>query len=141
MDFEEARPFLEANHQGVISTIQPNGSIQNSIVVCGAYEGNAAFVAVHGNSRKVHNLRRNPNCTVLTVTPNWRNCIAVEGQARLLDYRNTDPEEFRVLLREVYRACGDKDHPDWEEYDRAMVQQDAVIVFVSPDNVYGFIRG
>ena len=141
MDFEEARPFLEANHQGVISTVQPNGGIQNSIVVCGAYQGEAAFVAVRGNSQKVYNLRRNPNCTVLTVTPNWRSCVAVEGQARLLDYRNTDAEEFRVLLREVYRACGDKDHPDWEEYDRAMVEQDAVIVFVSADKVYGFIRG
>ena len=58
----------------------------------------------------------------------------------MLDYRNTDAEEFRVLLREVFRACGDKEHPDWEEYDQAMVEQDAVIVFVSPDKVYGFIR-
>ena len=140
MDFEEARPFMEANHQGVISTIQPNGAVQNSIVVCGAYQGNAAFVSVRGNSAKVRNLRRNPHCTVLTVTPNWRSCVAVEGQARLLDYSNTDGEELRVLLREVYRACGDKDHPDWEEYDGAMVEQDAVVVLVRPERVYGAIR-
>ena len=43
----------------------------------------------------------------------------------------------RVELREVFRACGDKDHPDWEEYDEAMVKQDAVIVLVKPDRVYG----
>ena len=140
MDFEEARPFLEANHRGVISTIQPNGAIQNSIVVCGAYKGNAAFVSVHGKSAKVRNLRRNPHCTVLTVTTDWRSCVAVEGQARLSDYRNTDREEMRVLLREVFRACGDKDHPDWEEYDRAMVEQDGVVVLVPPERVYGFIR-
>ncbi len=55
MEFEEARPFMESNHPGVISTYQRNGAIHNSIVVCGAYKGNAAFVAVRGNSRKVHN--------------------------------------------------------------------------------------
>ena len=44
---------------------------------------------------------------------------------------------MRVELREVFRACGDKDHPDWEEYDQAMVKQDAVIVLVKPERVYG----
>ena len=137
MEFEEVRPFMESNHQGVINTYQRNGAIHVSIVVCGAIQGNAVFVAVRGNSRKVHNLRRNPHCTVLSVTPDWRNYAAVEGQAQLKDARNTDAEELRVLLREVYRACGDKDHPDWEEYDRAMVEQDAVVVFVPPQRVYG----
>ena len=63
----------------------------------------------------------------------------IKGQAyyQLMDYRNTPAEEFRVLLREVFRACGDKDHPDWEEYDQAMVKQDAVVVLVAPERVYG----
>ena len=140
MDIEEARPFMEANHQGVITTLQRNGASQVSIVVCGAYQGNAAFVSVRGNSAKVRNLRRNPNCTVLTVTPDWRNFVVVQGQATLYDAGNTGAEELRVLLREVYRACGDKEHPDWEEYDRAMVQQEAVVALVKPEQVYGRVR-
>ncbi len=139
MEFEQVRPFMETNHRGVITTMQRNGAMQNSIVVCGAYQGNAAFVSVRGNSRKVRNLRREPRCTVMAVDGDWRGCVMVEGQARLYDYRNTDREEFRQMLRQVYRACGDKDHPDWEEYDRAMVEQDAVVVLVSPDRVYGRI--
>ena len=39
MEFEEARPFMESNHPGVISTYQRNGAIHNSIVVCGIYLG------------------------------------------------------------------------------------------------------
>ena len=35
MEFEEARPFMESNHPGVISTYQRDGAIHNSIVVCG----------------------------------------------------------------------------------------------------------
>ncbi len=108
MEFEEARPFLERHHRGVITTYRPNGAMHASIVVCGAYQGHAAFVIVRGTSVKARHLRRDPRC--------------------------------RRMLREVYRACGDKDHPDWEEYDRAMRAQDAVIVLVRPQQVYGLVR-
>ena len=140
LDFERIRPFLEINHRGVVTTRQADGAAHASIVVCGAYQGNAAFVAVHGRSAKVRNLRRDPACTVLAVTEDWRAFVSVEGQASLFDASNTDAEELRVLLREVYRACGDKDHPDWGEYDQAMVDQRAVVVLVRPERVYGLLR-
>jgi len=140
MEFKDIQTHFETNHRGVITTFQANGAGHSSIVVCGAYQGNAAFVIVNGTSAKVRNLRRDPRCTVMSVTENWRTCAVVEGQATLMDYHNTDPEKMRVELREVFRVCGDKDHPDWEEYDQAMVKQDAVIVLVKPDRVYGKLR-
>jgi PPOX class probable F420-dependent enzyme len=140
MDFEDVRPFLERNHRGVVMTVEPDGAMQSSIVVCGPYQGNAALVSVRGNSAKVRNLRRDPRCTVLAVTGDWRGYAVVEGQARLLDSGNTGAEELRRKLREVYRACGDKEHPDWEEYDRVMRHQDAVVILVRPQRVYGLLR-
>ena len=139
MEFEDAKKFLEANHRGVVTTTQKNGASHDSIVVCGHYQDVMVFVSVMGNSRKVHNLRRDPRCTVLGVSDDWRNYVVVEGQARLMDYGNTDAEELRVHLRDAFRACGGGEHSDWDEYDRAMRKQDAVIVLVSPDNVYGRI--
>ena len=140
MEFEDVRSHFESNHRGVITTFQRNGTGHSSIVVCGAYQGNAAFVIVWGNSAKTRNLRRDARCTVMSVSDDWRTCAVVEGQATLMDYQNTDQEKMRVELREVYRACGDKDHSDWEEYDQAMVKQDAVIVLVKPERVYGKLR-
>ena len=140
MEFEDIRSFLQSNHRGVVNTRQPDGATQSSIVVCGAYENDLAFVSVRGRSSKVRNLRRDPNCTVLAVTDDWRSYAVVEGQARLHDATNTDAEQLRVLLREVYRVCGDKDHPDWEEYDVAMRRQDAVVVLVRPERIYGLLR-
>ena len=72
MEFERARPFMETHHRGVISTQRSDGAAHSSIVVCGAYEGNAAFVSVYPRSQKIRNLRRNPNCTVLCVSDDWR---------------------------------------------------------------------
>ncbi len=140
MEFEEVRPFLERNHWGVVTTFQSNGAAHSSIVVCGAYQDHAAFVAVRGRSAKVRNLRRDARCTVLAVTRDWHSWVAVEGEAKLHDGANTDAEKFRQLLRNVYSACGDQDHPDWEEYDRAMVAQEAVVVLVRPQRVFGQLR-
>jgi PPOX class probable F420-dependent enzyme len=140
MEFEEVRPFLQRHHRGVITTYQPNGAAHASIVVCGAYQGHAAFVIVRGTSVKVRNLRRDPRCTVLAVTSDWRGWVTVEGIAQLFDATNTEAERLRQLLRDVYRACGDKDHPDWDEYDQAMRQQEAVVVLVRPERVYGLMR-
>ena len=140
MEFEQARPFLERQHRGVITTFQPNGAAHSSIVVCGAHQGHAAFVIVRGSSVKTRNLRRDSRCTVLAVSPDWRGWVTVEGEAQLFDYGNTDAEVLRQMLRDVYRACGDTDHPDWEEYDQAMRHQDAVVVLVRPQRVYGLLR-
>ena len=140
MEFEDARKFMEGHHRGVVTTYQPNGSAHASIVSCGAYDGHAAFVAVHSKSVKERNLRRDPRFTVLAVRDDWRGFVTVEGQAQLHDASNTDAEELRQLFRAVFRACGDKDHPDWEEFDRAMVKQQAVVVLVRPDRVYGQLR-
>jgi PPOX class probable F420-dependent enzyme len=140
MKFEDARHFLEKNHRCVVSTHRPDGAAHSSIVVCGAYQEQAVFASVHQKSVKVHNLRGDPRCTVLAVTNNWHSFVTIEGEASLFDYSNSEPEEIRILLREVFRACGDKDHSNWEEYDQAMRDQKAVAVLVRPRKVYGLVR-
>ena len=140
MKFEDVRPFMQANHSAVVTTHMPDGATQVSLVVSGVHQGHAAFVSIRGASAKVRNLRRDPRCTVLALTPDWRSYAVVEGRARLLDQDNTEAEELRVLLRDVFRACGDGTHSDWDEYDRVMRDQRAVVVLVSPDRVYGLLR-
>ena len=109
--------FLKANHRGVITTKQKNGALHSSIIVCGAFKGKAAFVAVRGKSTKVRNLRHNSNCSLLVVTNDWREWINIEGEAQLFDYHNSDPEHTRLLLRDLFNVCGDSEHPNWQEYD------------------------
>ena len=144
MEFSDVKAFFQSNHRGVITTFRPDGTAQTSIVVCGAspFDGDEAaiFVTVRGASYKVRNLRRNSRCNVMAVADDWRQFAVVEGAATLTDYRNTDAEQMRVKLRAAFMACGDHEHPDWEEYDRAMVAQDAVIVVVQPERVYGLLR-
>lgn len=140
MDFERVQNFMSSHHRAVVNTFQPDGSVQSSIVVAGAMDGKVVFVSVNGRSLKVRNLRRDGRCTVLAVTADWSQYVVVEGRAELFDSSNTGAEALRVMLRDTYRACGDQDHPDWEEYDRVMRRQDAVVAWVHPQRVYGLLR-
>ena len=140
MNFEDVRPFMESHHRGVISTRRANGATHSSIVVCGAYQGSAAFVSVYPRSVKIRNLRRDANCTILCVDDHWRGYAVVEGHAKLFDYENTDAEEIRQMMRKVYLACSATEHPNWDEFDQAMIDQKAVAVLVTPERVYGLLR-
>ncbi len=137
MEFADIEAFLADNHRAIVQTIRPNGAVHASAVVCGAYRRYMALASVYPRSQKVRNLRRNPQCTVLAITPDWRNYVVVEGKAELKGAFNTDAEELRQLLRDIFRACSGKEHPDWAEYDEAMVQQDSVAILVTPERVYG----
>ena len=49
---------------------------------------------------------------------------------------NTDPEELRQAFRDVYRSISGE-HPDWDDYDRAMVEDRRAVVVVVPERIYG----
>ena len=139
MTIDEVRTFLEEQHRGVVTTFRKNGATQVSILATGYYRGGMAFV-IRGDTAKLANLRRDPRCAVLTVTPDWREYAVVEGTSSIRSWDDTDPEELRLLLREVFSACGGGEHPDWEEYDLAMKQERRAVVMVSADHVYGLLR-
>ena len=49
---------------------------------------------------------------------------------------NTDPETLKMALRDIYRSIAGE-HPNWSEYDQAMVDEKRSAVVVVPDHVYG----
>ena len=134
---DNVKNFLSANHQAVLTTFRRDGGAQMSIITVGAYRDGAAFTTTDDRA-KLRNLRRNPRCSLLVSHDNWRPYVVLEGQAQVLAADNTDAEELKHALRDVYRsALGGKEHPNWDEYDLAMVEDKRAAVIVVPDRVYG----
>ncbi|MCH8310968.1 MAG: PPOX class F420-dependent oxidoreductase [Chloroflexi bacterium] len=134
---DKVKKFLSENHQAVLTTFRRDGGAQMSIITVGAYRDGAAFTTTDDRA-KLRNLRRNPRCSLLVSHDNWRPYVVLEGQAQVLAADNTDAEELKHALRDVYRAAsGGKEHPNWDEYDLAMVEDKRAAVIVVPDRVYG----
>jgi PPOX class probable F420-dependent enzyme len=126
----------------VVSTLRADGTIQASLVNAGILahpatgEPVAAFVT-YGRV-KLANLRARPAVT-LTFRDGWQ-WASVEGRAELAGPDDQpawleSADQLRLLLREVFSACGGT-HDDWAEYDRTMVEQGRVAVLVAPTRVY-----
>jgi PPOX class probable F420-dependent enzyme len=135
VELNEALQFLTGQHSSVVTSVASSGAAQSTIVRAGPYEGQMAFV-VRDDTTKLRNLSMNPNCTVLTVTPDWRKYATVEGHAALHTPDNTDAEELRLLLRAVFAAAGGT-HDNWDEFDRVMKDERRAAVLVTPDRIYG----
>jgi PPOX class probable F420-dependent enzyme len=127
----------------VVSTSRPNGTIQSSVVNAGVVDHPISgkpvvgFVAA-GSSKRLANLRARPRATVV-IRAGWQ-WAGVEGDVELAGpddpLEGIDPERLRLLLREIFSAAGGT-HDDFDEYDRVMVEERRVAVFVEPERVYG----
>ena len=128
--------FATENHQGVLTCFRRNGMPQMSIVTCGPYRDGVAFTTTAGRA-KLLNLQRDPRCSLMVSKQDWWGYVVLEGKATILAPGNTAADELRQALREVYRAATNQDHPNWEEYAQAMVDDHRAAVIVVPDHIYG----
>ena len=131
----QEKEFIRKNCRGVLSTFRKNGAMQLSIVSVGAFKDGVAFSTVLKRSKLV-NLNRNSSCSLLISTDDWSSYIVLEGRADILSNINTGPNELKEALRGIYREILGE-HPNWHEYDRAMIKDERVVVVVQPLHVYG----
>ena len=133
---ETQQDFLGRHHNGALTTFRSSGAAQMSVVTCGIYGDGVAFTTTSDRA-KLRNLRRNPHCTILVGTDDWRNFVVLEGAARLVGVDTSGPDEYRETLRQVYRAAAGREHPNWPEYDQAMRDDGRYAVIITPAHAYG----
>ena len=133
---DNVKAFATENHQGVLTCFRRNGMPQMSIVTCGAYGDGVAFTTT-ADRAKLLNLKRDPRCSLMVSKQDWWGYLVLEGRATIVAPDNTGADDLRQALRDVYRAATNQDHPNWEEYDQAMIDDRRSAVIVVPDRIYG----
>ncbi len=133
---DKVREFASANHQAVLTTFRKNGAAQMSIVTVGPYGEGVGFTTTEDRA-KFHNLVRDSRCSLLVSKSDWWGYVVLEGRAKVLRRGESDDDELRDALRGIYRAASGEEHPDWDDYDRAMVEDRRAAIIVVPDHVYG----
>ena len=133
---ENVRQFATETHRGVLTTFRRNGAAQMSIISCGPFRDGVAFTVTEDRA-KLANVRKDPRCSLLVSRESWWGFAVLEGRAQVLSAGNTDAEELRLALRDVYRAASGQEHPNWDEYDQAMRDDRRSVIIVVPEHIYG----
>ncbi|MCH7786705.1 MAG: PPOX class F420-dependent oxidoreductase [Chloroflexi bacterium] len=133
---DNVKQFLSENHRAVLTTFRKNGAAQMSILSVGYYKDGVAFTTTEDRA-KLANLRRDPRCSLLVSKDSWWGFIVLEGKAKVMSADNTDADELRQALRDVFVAASGEEHPNWDEYDQAMRDDRRSAIIVVPDRIYG----
>ena len=136
MNLDDITPLLDQNRVVNFSTYRRDGRPQMSLVTVGRVGDALGFSTRRGNA-KLANLKRDLRCAMMVMSPDLRRYAVLDGDAVIVDAYTTEAETLRVTLREVYRASAGKVHPDWEEFDAAMIEQERGAILLSPSRMYG----
>jgi PPOX class probable F420-dependent enzyme len=126
---EEARDFVARNHWAVLITRRRDGGLQTSPVTVGV-DDDGVVISSRDTAYKARNIRRDPNVTLCVFTDAFFGpWIQIDGRAELVPL----PEAMEGLVDYYRRIRGE--HPDWDEYRRAMVADNRLLIRVSILNV------
>jgi len=129
---DEARALLEVSHHAVLATFRTDGRPQLSPVLAGVDAEGRAIVSTPGASAKARNLRRDPRAALCVVTDAFYGPWAqVEGTLEVVE----QPDSLELLVDYYRRLTGE--HPDWDDYRRAMVKERRVLLRMTIERTAG----
>jgi PPOX class probable F420-dependent enzyme len=130
--------ILTGSNLGALATIKRDGRPQLSNVnYCFDPDRGLIRISLTDGRAKVANMRRDPRATLFVSAANgWR--FAVADATVELSAVATAPDDDAVEeLIEVFRLAAGKEHPDWDEYRRAMVQDHRLVARLQVTHLYG----
>jgi PPOX class probable F420-dependent enzyme len=127
VDLEGLLDFVRPRHQMVLMTTRADGRPQASPVTGGVDPLGRIVISTYPGRAKTVNARRDPRVAVLVLSDDFGGAwVQLDGDCEVIDL----PDSVEPLV-EYYR-CISGEHPDWDEYRRAMVEQGKSLLRVTP---------
>ena len=124
----ELLDFIKIRHHAIVMTTRADGRPQASPVTCGVDGAGRIVIATYPERAKTVNARRDPRVSVLFLSDDFGGeWVQVDGAAEVLDV----PEAVEALV-DYYRSIAGE-HPNWDEYREAMVEQGKSLLRVTPE--------
>ena len=128
VDRDELLEFLRPRHRGLLMTRRTDGRPQASPVACGVDADGRIVVSTYPERAKARNARRDPQVSILVLSEDFDGpWVQVDGVAEVIDAT----EDVEPLVE--YFRCIAGEHPDWDAYRAAMLDQGKALVRITPE--------
>ena len=130
--------FLAARDIGVLATIKRDGRPQLSTINY-HFDPSRSLVriSVIDDRAKVRNLRRDSRASLHVSSPDGWRWVVAEGAARLSPVAAARDDPTVEELIDLYRAIRGE-HPDWDDYRRAMVEDHRLVLSIDVERTYAY---
>lgn len=123
----ELLDFIRPRHRMVLTTFRAGESLHSSPVTGGVDADGRIVVATYPQRAKAANIRRRPRASLVVLSDEFDGpYVQVDGFAEVLDL----PEAVEPLVEYFRSVAGE--HPNWDEYRQAMVDQKKCLIRVTP---------
>jgi PPOX class probable F420-dependent enzyme len=128
---------LASAHLGVLITLKRDGRPQSSNVGY-MYDDAAKRVSISTTADrfKVANLRRDPRASLHVIAPDGWGWAAADATATLTPIAQERDDAIVEELITIYRTNAGE-HPDWDDFRRAMVEDQRLVVHLELERTYG----
>jgi PPOX class probable F420-dependent enzyme len=127
VDLPELLAFIRPRHRMVLTTFRADDSLQSSPVSGGVDGAGRIVIATYPQRAKSANIRRRRRASITVLSDEFNGpYVQVDGDGEVIDL----PDAVEPLV-EYYRSIAGE-HPDWEEYRQAMVEQGKCLIRVTP---------
>ncbi|VXB63876.1 PPOX class F420-dependent oxidoreductase [Aeromicrobium sp. 9AM] len=119
--------FVRPRHRMIVITQRADGSPQASPVTGGVDDSGRIVISTYPERAKAKNARKRPDVSVVVLSDDFNDpWVQVDGTCEVLDV----PEALDAFVEYFRNISGE--HPDWDEYRQAMVDQGKCLLRVTP---------
>ena len=140
LSLDDAFSFVAQRTQGVLVTLRSDGRPQLSNILYLPGPGHTARISVTDSRAKTTNLRRDPRASLYVTTEDFWSYVVLDGTVDLSPVADTPDDAVVEELVGMYRQARGE-HPDWDEFRRAMVAQGRIVATLRATHAYGQVQG
>ena len=119
--------FMAGRNKWVLATTRADGRPQMSMVTGGMTADGRLAISTYPSRAKAQNARHNPHVSVAVMGDEFNDAwVQIDGNATVLDM----PDAADAFVA-YYRSISGE-HPDWDEYRQAMVDQGKCMIIIEP---------
>jgi len=135
MELATAVDFARTRQRSVLTTIRRSGRPQLSNVLHVVDDG-VILISITADRAKYHNLVRDPWAAIHVTNDDFSTYAVLEGTVDLTAVAAAPDDPAVDALVAYYRAAAGE-HPDWDDYRKAMVANRRALVRLTPTHAYG----
>jgi len=129
--------FVATRRRGVLATVKRDGRPQLSNVLYGVNpDERTILVSVTDDRAKVSNIRRDPRVSFHVTSDDFWQYVVADGDAVLSAVAAAPDDEAVNELVALYRVL-QGEHPDWNDFRRAMVADRRLVLRIHVTHLYG----
>ena len=139
MEIDTALGWAAERHSAVLITIRRDGRPQSSDIVYAVRDG-VINISVTADRAKTRNLMRDNRAVVHMTAPDSRSYLSLDGTVELSPVAREPGDATCQALMQLFIDVQGKDHPDWDEFDRAMVDEQRLVIHFTSTSATGQLR-